>query len=169
MSGWRVNVSDDDPTGLVILGLVRPPSPVKTIKVTSDGLGKAEGPRMLLSGGATGGRPPGADAWDLSFAATPDTSTIQEDAVVETVIDGVVIDANLTAGMTASQVAAALYTAMVNAGITDAVLFGSDVLFLHDTAGQVATDVSLAFTGPDQGDSADWLEIGASIPARFTT
>jgi hypothetical protein len=166
-AGWVVVNDPDSPTGLIITAHNPGPSPIKTVKFSSN-LPKFQQPQVLVSGGVNRDGPPGGGAWDLSFAATADTSTIEEDAVAEAVIDGVAIDANLTAGMTSSDVAAALYQSMVNAGIKDAVLSGSDITFLNDTAGLTATDVSLTFTGPPGGDSVNWLEIGITLPSQFS-
>jgi hypothetical protein len=102
--------------------------------------------------------------WTIGFDTTDTAGTIQEDAVVEATVDGVAIDANVTAGMTPTNVAAALYSAMVQAGVTDALLSSYGfITFTLDTAGQYATDVSLQFTGPD-GTPVDWLEMGIGIP-----
>jgi hypothetical protein len=87
--------------------------------------------------------------------------------VVEAVIDGVAIDANVTAGETYSQVATDLYTAMINAGITDAVLSGNSISFLTNTSGQEALDVDLHFTSQSQGIiPASWIEPDVLIAQR---
>jgi hypothetical protein len=137
------------------------------------GVPRGRGLRVVTSGRVIAPTPDpggpgliGREPWGISFDTTDTASTIQEDAVVEAVVDGVTIDANVTAGMTPYNVAAALYSAMVHAGMTDASLSSYGfITFTLDTAGQYATDVSLQFTGPS-GDvpPVDWLDMGIDIP-----
>ncbi len=90
---------------------------------------------------------------------------MEQDAVVQAVLDGVTINGNVTAGMTAVDVAFTLYNAMVSAGVTGALLAGSDIIFLNNTTGVETIEASLTFTG-SPGIATDWLQLGITIPQR---
>ncbi len=166
--GWVVE--NDGDTGLTIRGHGEGAqfSPIKKVDFSEDGLKVGQGLRIFTSSGVEQGQKTTGDPWRFSFSPTPDAPTIEQDAVVRAVINGVTVDTSVTAGMTAIDVAFSVYNAMISAGITDALLLGSDIVFLNDTMGQETREAWLYFDGSaSKSFPSDWLQLGITIPERI--
>ncbi len=173
MRSAQWDVVADGATGLTIIGNMNSTggqaSPIKQVKVSSQDLKPAQQPAISGNSGVDLdlGLETTGDPWRFVLSPTEAASTIQQDAVIRAVIDGVHIHAPVTFGMTAVDVAFALYGAMVNAGMKDVQLFGSEIVFLANTSGQETVDTSLQFTSPSPGGiPTDWLETAIAIPER---
>ncbi len=142
-------------------------SPIKTINKSEEGIQAKEGLKITLTTGVELGQKTQGEPWTFSFSPTKAAQTIEQNALIRTIINGVTITADVTAGMTATDVAFSLYSAMVSAGMTGAQLLGSDIVFLFDVKGQETVQAELFFDSHfPGGPRTDWLEIGATIPQR---
>jgi hypothetical protein len=142
------HVSNSGSTGLTITGLKNNP---QNLLINQAGIGTtglpagAKSPTLGVSSGVQQLQPAAGGKWKLSFLPRFDdgSTTLVRGGEVTGTFNGVSISASLNTGMTAPQVAQALYLSMLNAGITDVVLSGSDLEFLNDPAGMETLVASL--------------------------
>lgn len=167
--GWVISKSGT--TSLVVTGHMDSDRGLHAIsKVGSVATQVAANQQPSVSGtsGVKRGQSTNGTDWKFSFNPNPvdGTNTIQENAVVQATVDGVQISAPVSAGMTTSQVAQATYSAMLSAGMTDAVLNGSEIDFLNDTTGQETLSAGLSFYAPPGEPSVGWMEPDLTIAQR---
>ena len=146
---------------------LRSSSPIRRVGAVAEGAKQNEQPGITASSGVQRGQLTEGGKWKFSFRSVAPGGTIGDDALVQATIDGTVISATVTAGMTPEQAAAALYQALVDAGIADAELVGSDILFLGNTNGEETLQVSLTYTSLGNAPDADWLRLEVEIPERL--
>ncbi len=91
--------------------------------------------------------------WKFSFFDFDEKAPghVIDDTVINAILDGVTISALIPAGSTTQQAAAALYFALVGAGVSDAELVGSSVLFLTNTRGAETIRAALEFSEASKG------------------
>jgi hypothetical protein len=102
--------------------------------------------------------------WGLSFDATDDASSVQEDAVLQVFLDGTEVDTDIMAGMSPTDVDQAVTQALDQAGV-DAV-FSSITNTINFTSlnGVAISTVQVAYASAPSGDNpVNWLATDITI------
>jgi hypothetical protein len=166
-SGWKATASGTTAivlTGYSDRGLSLTVNMYK-VSATAKGVDKSQQIGVVTSQGVILGQVTSATNWVVSLAPSSidGASTIPEAASLDLNVDGTDIAVAVSAGESLTQAASDLYNAMVAAGMSGVTLSGSDISFLNDTTGHLATGVSFGFTGAPDGSAVSWPDTPITI------